>query len=118
MLFTCCLKARAVSLLDLGVLERTGRGKFVLARGFYEFAGRKGEYTRKRGLDHDTNKELLIKHIWDNRTQGSPLRDLIEVLPALGERRVRQLLQELKRSRKIHTVGITRSARWFTGEPD
>ncbi len=89
-----------------------------MARGFYEFAGRKGEYTRKRGLDHDTNKELLIKHIWDNRTQGSPLRDLIEVLPALGERRVRQLLQELKRSRKIHTVGITRSARWFPGEPD
>jgi ATP-dependent DNA helicase RecG len=109
------LKARAVSLLDLGVLERTGRGKFVLARGFYEFAGRKGEYTRKRGLDHETNKALLFKHITDNALEGSRLSELDQVLPALSTRQVQLLLAELKVERKVHPKGSRNLSRWYPG---
>jgi hypothetical protein len=36
-----------------------------------------------------------------NVVAGCPVRDLIGVLPALGGRRVRQLLPELQRFRKI-----------------
>ena len=45
-----------------------GRGvRLMLSRQFYRYIGKAGTYTRKRGLDRETNKELLLKHIRGNR---------------------------------------------------
>ena len=30
---------------------------------FYKMVNEKGDYTRKKGLDRETNKALLLKHI-------------------------------------------------------
>ncbi|MEK7394611.1 MAG: ATP-binding protein, partial [Fibrobacterota bacterium] len=60
------LSDRLTTLRALGVLESVGRGrgqKWMLARRFYEFLGEPGTYTQRRGLDHETNKELLVQHI-------------------------------------------------------
>jgi ATP-dependent DNA helicase RecG len=46
--------------------------KYMLFRKYYEFVDRKGVYTRKRGLDRETNKQLLLKHIRDNRDKNKP----------------------------------------------
>lgn len=114
------LKPRIEHLLKQGIIERTGRGRGVrllLSRQFYRHIGKAGVYTRKRGLDRETNKELLLKHIQDNRKEGSPLRELVQVLPALSYIQVQKLLQELRIKGQIHKIGNTSAARWYPGEP-
>lgn len=107
---------RIHALIDAGVVESHGRGRgarYLLSRSMYAALGKKGDYTRKRGLDHGTNKELLIKHIRDNNTDGSPLRDLTQVLPALSSSKVQALLHELREEGRIQAVGLRRWARWY-----
>ena len=108
-------RSRIAQLVDQGVIERVARGKCVLSRRFYTFVGRKGVYTRKRGLDRETNKALLLRHIQDNRPDGSPLQDLLDVLPSLTRDQVRTLLRELKAAGKAHSTGTTKAGRWFPG---
>jgi len=102
-------------LLARGVIERVSRGKFVLSRRYYSFIGKRGVYTRKRGLDRETNKALLLKHIRDNRSAGSQLNDLMQVLPSLTRGQIQRLLRELKEKWTIHKFGQTRGARWYPG---
>ncbi len=42
----------------------------------YVLTGKRGVYTRKKGLDRETRKALLLKHIEDNRVDGSKLDDM------------------------------------------
>ncbi len=102
-------------LLELGVVERIARGKFILSRKFFDFAKKRGVYTRKRGLDRETNKALLLRHIEYSQQAGSPLRDLMQVLPALSRPQVQTLLRELQREGKAHPMGRTRAGRWYPG---
>ena len=60
------LKPRISSLVELGIIENVSRGRYILSRSLYSFLGEKGVYTRKRGLDRETNRALLLKHIKDN----------------------------------------------------
>lgn len=108
------LRPHLVRLIDLGALERVGR-KVLLSRALYAQLGQRGTYTRKRGLDHETNKALLLRHIRENDSDGSPLSDLVQVLPHIGERRVQALLLELRKNNYIHVRGQRRWARWFSG---
>ena len=112
------LRQRLPRLMDHGVVEKSGRGKglrYILSRQFYTFLGRKGVYTRKRGLDRETNKMLLLKHIRDNQKEGSRYKELKEVLPALSRGQMQGLLKELQKEGQIHYVGTTRAALWFPG---
>lgn len=104
---------RIPRLADLGVIARAGRGRYILSKRFYAFAGKKGVYTRKKGLDRDTNKALLLKHIKDNRKTGSRLWELMQVLPSLSRDQIQTLLREMKSNGKIMLTGRTRNARWF-----
>jgi ATP-dependent DNA helicase RecG len=112
------LRPRLPHLLDNGVLEKVGRGKgarYIISRQFYTFLGKKGVYTRKLGLDRETNKMLLLKHIQRNQQEGSRLKELKDVLPFLSRSQVQRLLKELKEARQIHHVGSTRSSLWYPG---
>jgi ATP-dependent DNA helicase RecG len=108
-------QSRVPYLLEQGIVERAGRGKCMLSRQFYRFVRKKGMYTRKKGLDRETNKALLLKHIEDNRDEGSPLHELLQVLPGLSRDQVQTLLRELKAAGKAHPRGTTRNAKWFPG---
>ena len=111
-------RSRVEHLLERGIIERVGRGRggrLLLSRRFYRHIGKAGVYTRKRGLDRETNKQLLLKHIQDNRHEGSPLRELVQVLPALSYVQVQKLLQDLRRQGQIRRVGNTNAARWYPG---
>ena len=110
------LKNRLQSLVKMGVVERFGRGrgvKYVLSRRYYKMADEKGTYTRKKGLDRETNKALLLKHIKENKTEGSRLYELLQVLPALSVDQVKTLLRVMKAEGLIYVVGRTSAARWF-----
>jgi len=90
--------------------------RYILSRRFHEFLGERGTYTRKRGLDRNTNMELLLKHIRDNRKTGSRLADLQQVLPDVPRGTIRSLMSQLRTEGRITCVGRTRGARWFPAE--
>ncbi len=110
------LKPQVEHLLEQGVIERVGRGRGVrhlLSQRFYRFLGKGGVYTRRRGLDRETNKTLLLQHIKDSAETGTRLEELQQVLPGLSRDQVRTLLRELKRDGLVKVGGITKAARWF-----
>ncbi len=109
------LRKRLKHLYDLGIVEHVGRNKYVLARSLYSAAGKSGIHTRIIGLDHDTNKELLMKHIRIKGEEGTPLKELQQVLPGHNRSQIQVLLRELRREGRIFCVGKTSAARWFAG---
>ena len=114
-----CFGGNLLQLVDSGVIEQISRGRgtrYVLSRQFYEFIGKKGTYTRKRGLDRETNKMLLLKHIKDNRKEGSPLGELMQVLPMFSRRQVQRLVEELEGEGRICGKGKTRARLWYSTE--
>lgn len=116
------LRPHLPQLVELGIIERSGKGsgsRYMLSRRFYSFLDQKGVYTRKRGLDWETNKTLLLQHIYVNGREGSRLDELMQVLPALSRYQVQQMLRELKASGLIYFEGRSKAARWYpaaTGE--
>jgi len=112
------LRSNLHRLFEHGIIERLSKGRgvrFILSRKFYSFLGKKGAYTRTRGLDRETNKALLAKHIEEASPDGARLQDLQEVLKAHSRAQIQTLLRELKKEGKVHVRGLTRGALWFPG---
>jgi ATP-dependent DNA helicase RecG len=106
------------SLVAAGAVESVGHGRgvrYLLARSLYAALNSKGTYTRRKGLDRATNKELLLKHIRDNDQSGARMEEFRQVLPALTRDQLRGLLREIKKEGMAHTVGVTKAARWYPG---
>lgn len=107
---------RAQYLFEQGVLERVGRGRgtrYLLSRRFYRFLGKGGVYTRRRGLDRETNKALLFRHITESRDHGVPFHELTQVLPGLPRSSIQGLLRELRAEGKLRLAGSKRGAKWL-----
>lgn len=116
------LRRRTGRLVELGVLERAGR-KLLPARKYYKAAGTPGTFTRLKGLDSATNKELLKQHMRNMGNPGVKLSDFQSVLPSLDVRQIQWLLREMRRSGDVTIRGRTKSARWYLpggsgGAPD
>jgi ATP-dependent DNA helicase RecG len=115
------LKEHLPRLLDEGIVERIGRGRgsrLILSRGLYDFMGKGGDYTRRKGLDRETNKALLLQHIIGAGSSGSAFTELQQVLPALSRRQVQGLLEDLRNAGKVVLEGKRRYALWrIAGEP-
>lgn len=110
------VRSRFKRLSDMGIVEHTGRNKYVLARSLYAATGQTGVHTRRVGLDRDTNKELLLKHIRENNTVGTPFKELQQVLPGQSRNQIQVLMRELRNSGKVSCIGRTSAARWFVTE--
>jgi ATP-dependent DNA helicase RecG len=109
------LKPRLDHLIEQGIVERIGRGRgvrYILSRRFHSFLGRTGQYTRAKGLDRETQKELLLKHIRESEPEGAKLADLQDVLRELSRKQVQTLLQELRDEGRVTLSGLTRGGRW------
>ena len=78
------MQDRLPRLTDMGIVEHIGHKKYVLARSLYAATGKAGIHTRRVGLDRNTNKELLLKHIRENNAVGTPFKELQQVLPGLS----------------------------------
>ncbi len=112
------LKIRLKHLIDLGIIECLGRGRgtqYLLCQQYYVLTKRSGIYTRKRGLDKETNKALLLKHIRSNAKMGSKFNELHQVLPSLSKDQIKQLLKELKAQGLIQLTGSTKASLWYPG---
>jgi len=109
------LKPRLVELRELGAIESVGRGRgtrYLLSRGFYSAAGTRGVHTRRRGLDREQNKALLMTHLASAGADGCPISELQQVLPAVGRGAVQALVQELRAEGRVELLGSRRWARW------
>ena len=109
------LKARLPGLIAAGAVESVGRGKgtrYLLSQRLYAALGAKGVYTRKKGLDRETNKALLLQHLREQGEAGSPLFELRQVLPSESESGVQRFLEELRNEAKVILRGRKRWARW------
>jgi len=105
-------------LVGMGIVEKSNSHKdhpYVLSRQLYSAVGETGIYTRKKGLDRETNKELLLKHIRENNRDGSKMEELKQVLPALGLNSIQSLLKDLAREGLVHARGRTKAGRWHEG---
>lgn len=109
------LKERLPGLVSVGAVEVVGRGRgarYILSEALYAALGAKGTHTRKKGLDHETNKALLLKHLSKQKEEGAPLAELRQVLPALPASAVQSLLNELREAGDVFLLGQRRWARW------
>ena len=114
------LARRLPALLEWGVIERVGRGRgtrHLLSRRFYRFLGQSGTYTRRRGLDRETNKALLLRHIQESAATGCRMEELQQVLPGLSRNQVNRILTELREEGALHVEGQRRWARWLAVSP-
>jgi len=91
------LRAQIPALVAAGAIEAMGRGRRV----------------RRKGLDQETNKTLLLKHIRENAADGSQMEEFRQVLPALQRSQIQVLLRELRTVGAVHVVGATKAARWY-----
>ena len=107
------LRSRTKRLVDMGIVEHTGRDKYFLARSFYDVTGKSGVHTRLVGLDRDTNKELILKHIRKNGGNGTPLKELQQVLPGHSRGQIQVLLRDMRKENRIYSIGKTAAAKWF-----
>lgn len=110
------MRARLPALIEAGAIEVQGRGRGVrhhLSQAFYAAIGRKGVYTRRKGLDHETNKALLMQHLASNAEVGAPLSELCQVLPAQSSSSVQCLLRELRTEGRVILRGSRKRARWY-----
>lgn len=110
------LRDRLPRLIEMGIIEKALKDRYILARQYYAAIKKRGVYTRKKGLDRETNKALLLKHIKDNDTEGSPLEEFYQVLPGYDRSQIQVFLRELKAEEKIHVHGKTRAGRWYLGK--
>ncbi len=102
-------------LLDAGLIER-GKGRtYILGRRYFVLAGKKGEYTRKKGLDREENLGYILKHINAFKDSGSKLEEICQAVPALPRTQVQSLLRSMQRKGTIYSVGKTNQGRWFPG---
>ena len=110
------LKERLPGLIAVGAVESMGRGRgtrYMLSEALCASLGAKGTYTRQRGLDRDTNKALLLKHVMKQGEQGAPVSELQQVLPTHSPSALRSLLLELRAENKLALKGERRWARWY-----
>lgn len=110
------MNSRLNRLIDMGIVEHIGRKKYVLARSLYAATGKTGVHTRHVGLDRETNKALLLKHIRENNEAGTPFKELQQVLPGLSRDQIRVLMRELRENGKVYCKGKTSAARWFASQ--
>lgn len=109
----CAVSAKR--LVERGVFEETSRGRstrLTLSRRVYRALGREGTYTRKRGVDDETNTSLLVQHLRQKGDEGAPIRELEHVLPHLSRTQIRTLLSRLRSDGHIALEGEKRAARW------
>lgn len=97
-------------LFEIGLIEKIGYGKYILSRKYYDFANKKGEYTRRRGLDKTTNKVLILEHL--KHHEKGYMKDLLEALKNdIPRITINKYLEELRNEGKIEFIGNPKISR-------
>jgi hypothetical protein len=99
--------------LQLGMIVRVSKGRFILNEPYYRFQHREETFRRLR--QGETRKELLECKVAEHAVDGVATGDLLPILAELSRMQVRRLLEELQSEGRIHRRGAQRWARWRPG---
>ena len=105
--------------MEEGILDRVGPrswARLLLSRRFYRHLGKAGVYTRKRGLDRETNKALLVRHLRETGPAGSPISDSSKCCRPSREASSSACSTELRQDGRVRLGGTRRGARWHSSE--
>lgn len=108
-------KKRLDYFIQNGIVEKVGKGrgmKYILAKEFYEFIDKRSEYTRKKWLSKEQQKQVLLNYFYDHK-QGrmSDFKKLFE--DKLKKSQINKLLSELKEEDIIFLDGSPQSIKTF-----
>lgn len=99
--------------LKIGIIEKVGKTsgtKYILSHRYYSHEEKPGIYTRIKGFNRESKKELILEHV---RREGKGRReDFLDAFPELKSGDVANLLNELKSEGKIKHEGFRRSGHW------
>lgn len=99
-------------LLELGLIEKVGFSKYMLSKQYYTDMNKKVQYTKKKGLSRNKNKELILQHL--KEFKSATKADFAEMFKfELSSKEISNLLEELKREGKIYFKGTPRSSKGF-----
>jgi len=112
------MKSRLPDLIEAGAVESQGRGKgrrSFLSRELYVEMGTPGVHTRQQGLDYETNKALLLKHLDSCGSTGAQMAELQQVLPAQSRASILRMLKDLQGASPpmVELRGKSSAQRWF-----
>jgi ATP-dependent DNA helicase RecG len=116
------MKSRITNLIEAGAVESKGSGKgrkHFLSRELYAEMGTPGIHTRQQGLDYETNKALIVKHLASCGADGAKMAELEQVLPAQSRASILRMLQDLRDNDScVVLLGRTSAQRWFMHHKD
>lgn len=97
-------KVKVERYLKSQIVEKVGIGtgtKYILARDYYEHVGKKGEYTRKKGLNKEARLSLLRNYFKDNHFGNmDDFRDVFD--QNLDRKQIQRLLNVLREEELIY----------------
>ena len=90
--------------MKIGIVDKLGTGqgtKYFLNRKYYEYMGKKGEFTRKKGLSRESRLELLRNFFKDNSFGNmSDFKDVFD--NNLDRKYIQRLLNVLRKDKFIY----------------
>jgi len=111
--------ARVRRLVEHGFIERISRGKgtrYILSKRYYTVAGERGVYTRKRGLDRETHKALILKHL--EMHEIGTIQEFEQLLPSLTRNQIHALIKELRKEGRVVFVGSRHAGHYERPRPN
>lgn len=100
-------------LVEAGLVERTGRGKPVLAKRYYGPPPRRSAKLAEREAIRERHKRAVSDHIAAH--DGRSLQQLMAAFPDLTRNQLQSFLKQLRAENAIHPSGATRAAQWLPG---
>jgi ATP-dependent DNA helicase RecG len=107
------LQPHVPRLLELGILDRTGRGRPILAKRHYTSPTGASTKTMERAAVRQRNQMAMREYI--TKKPGCSLHAIMAEFPALTRNQVQSHLKQLRSRALIHPSGPTKAARWFPG---
>jgi len=97
-------------LYNLGLIEKIGVNKYILSKKYYIDTQKKGEYTRRKGLPKNRNKELVLQHL--REYSKGYMEEFFEVLGGdVSKPTINRWLRELREEGKVDFHGNPQSVR-------
>ncbi len=109
------LRPRLPRLLELGLLNRTGRGKVILSKRLYPSTAGVPAKTAERNAIRAQKMAALREHVTKNRRTGCSLQDIMLAFPDFTRNQIQFLLKQLQADGVVHRIGTTKSVRWYPG---
>ncbi|MFA6170086.1 MAG: RNA-binding domain-containing protein [Candidatus Margulisiibacteriota bacterium] len=99
--------------IKLGLIDQIGRtrgARYILSHEYYRHEGKIGRHTALAGLPREEKKALILAHLKKHK-KGYP-KDFSDAFTGLKAKDISNILQELRKTKKIIHVGPKRGGYW------